>query len=79
MFFFFFSEGASKGHGFPSRSGITMVSYVLPPRSPALASKNKCLINAFSDHLKGSLPLTPRLFQNKTIIQRAHTQVVVPS
>lgn len=52
---------------------FTMVSYVLPSRSPALANKNKCHRKAFSDHLRGSLPLTPRLFQNKTIIQSAHT------
>lgn len=48
FFLFFFSLlGASKGHG-----SAAPVSHVLPSRSPALASKNKCLINGFSDHPK---------------------------
>lgn len=45
----FFSEVPVK-----ARVGATLVSYVLPSRSPALASKNKCLINALPDHLERS-------------------------
>lgn len=56
--------------------GNTVVSRVLPSRTPALASKNKCLIIAFFDppvYLKDVLTLSPRLFQNKTITQeRTH-------
>lgn len=50
------------------------MSHVLPSRSPALASENKCLINGFSDHLK-RLPRThPKVVseQNK---HTAHTHV----
>lgn len=50
------------------------MSHVLPSRSPALASENKCLINGFSDHLK-RLPRThPKVVseQNK---HTAHTHM----